>query len=153
MDSMDAAKKLGDEFGEVIRFADARNMVEQEAKALREGKRNTSKNYMASIENAYELIRSWILQAESFTVKLEWEDLASYVASHRISGTWAICIGRSIAQTKREQIQKRLEYLRGELRAERISYGELAELQSLAEHIAADDTELLEAAGVPEGGK
>lgn len=45
---------------------------------------------------------------------------------------------------------KRLEYLRGELRAERISYGELAELQELAGHIAPGDVELLEAAGVPE---
>jgi hypothetical protein len=44
----------------------------------------------------------------------------------------------------------RLEYLRAELRAERLSWGELAELQSLAPHIAADDVELLEAAGVPE---
>jgi hypothetical protein len=48
------------------------------------------------------------------------------------------------------QIQDRLEYLRGELRAERISYGELAELQDLAEHIEPGDVELLEAAGVPE---
>ena len=44
----------------------------------------------------------------------------------------------------------RLEYLRGELRAERISWGELAELQGLAPYIAPDDVELLEAAGVPE---
>lgn len=49
-----------------------------------------------------------------------------------------------------DQIEKRLEHLRGELRAERISYGELAELQGLAEHIDRDDVELLEAAGVPE---
>lgn len=47
--------------------------------------------------------------------------------------------------------QERLEYLRGELRAERISYGELVELQSLVAHIEPGDTELLEAAGVPEG--
>ena len=47
-------------------------------------------------------------------------------------------------------IKDRLEYLRGELRAERISYGELAELQDLAPHIDPSDTELLEAAGVPE---
>ena len=47
-------------------------------------------------------------------------------------------------------IEARLEYLRGELRAERISYGELAELQGLAEHIEPGDVELLEAAGVPE---
>lgn len=51
---------------------------------------------------------------------------------------------------RRDAIQQRLEYLRGELHAERISYGELAELQSLVEHIAPDDVELLEAAGVPE---
>lgn len=49
-----------------------------------------------------------------------------------------------------KQIKKRLEYLREELRQERISYGELAELQSLAEHIDPNDVELLEAAGVPE---
>lgn len=47
-------------------------------------------------------------------------------------------------------VAARLEYLRGELQGERISYGELAELQSLAAHIAPGDVELLEAAGVPE---
>ena len=46
--------------------------------------------------------------------------------------------------------RERLEYLRGELRAERISYGELAELQGLADVIEPGDIELLEAAGVPE---
>jgi hypothetical protein len=48
------------------------------------------------------------------------------------------------------EIKKRLEYLRQELRQERISYGELTELQSLAEYIDSGDVELLEAAGVPE---
>lgn len=48
-------------------------------------------------------------------------------------------------------IKARLEELRTEIRAERISYGELAELQGLAPHIEPGDTELLEAAGVPEG--
>lgn len=48
------------------------------------------------------------------------------------------------------EITARLEYLRGELRAERISWGELAELQSLVEYIDPGDLELLEAAGVPE---
>jgi hypothetical protein len=48
------------------------------------------------------------------------------------------------------EITARLEYLRGELRAECISYGELSELQGLAEHIEPGDVELLEAAGVPE---
>lgn len=48
------------------------------------------------------------------------------------------------------RIKARLEELRTELRAERISMGELAELQSLAEHIEPGDVELLEPAGVPE---
>lgn len=47
-------------------------------------------------------------------------------------------------------IRERLEYIRGELRAERISWDELAELQSLAEYIDPTDVELLEPAGVPE---
>ena len=46
--------------------------------------------------------------------------------------------------------KERLEYLRSELRAERISWGELHELQSLVEFIDPDDVELLEAAGVDE---
>jgi hypothetical protein len=45
---------------------------------------------------------------------------------------------------------ERLEYLRGEIRAQRISLSEIAELQSLADHIEAGDVELLEWAGVPE---
>ena len=61
---------------------------------------------------------------------------------------------RTLADLERadreEYAAERLEYLRGELRAERISYGELLELQSLAAHIPTDDMELLEAAGVPE---
>jgi hypothetical protein len=47
-------------------------------------------------------------------------------------------------------IKARLEYLRGELDAERISAGELVELQALAPYIDAGDVQLLEAAGVPE---
>ena len=47
-------------------------------------------------------------------------------------------------------VKERLEYLRGEIEAERISYGELSELQDLAEHIDPGDVQLLEWAGVPE---
>ena len=47
-------------------------------------------------------------------------------------------------------IKKRLEYIRRELRAERISYGELCELESLIPYIGQGDVELLEAAGVEE---
>ena len=49
-----------------------------------------------------------------------------------------------------KEIKNRLEELRTELRNECISYGELAELASLSEHIEEGDVELLEAAGVPE---
>ena len=56
------------------------------------------------------------------------------------------------AKLAREELAAaRLEYLRGELRAETLSYGELAELQSLAEYIEPGDVELAEAAGLPEG--
>lgn len=48
------------------------------------------------------------------------------------------------------RIAERLEYLRGEIRAERISQGEVIELQGLAKHIDPGDVELLEWAGVPE---
>lgn len=47
-------------------------------------------------------------------------------------------------------VNKRLEYLRGEIKAERIGYSEIVELQSLAEYIKPDDVELLQWAGVPE---
>jgi hypothetical protein len=49
-----------------------------------------------------------------------------------------------------DQIKARLEYLRGEIIAERISYGEIEELKSLACYIAPDDVVLLEWAGIPE---
>lgn len=52
--------------------------------------------------------------------------------------------------TDKGPIQARLEYLRGQIEAECISYGEVAELQGLAEHIEPGDTQLLEWAGVPE---
>lgn len=44
----------------------------------------------------------------------------------------------------------RLEYLRGQIHAESIAIGEIAELQGLADYIQPGDTELLEWAGVPE---
>jgi hypothetical protein len=49
-----------------------------------------------------------------------------------------------------QQIKERLAYLRGEIEAERISYEEIAELESLAEYIDPRDTLLLEWAGIPE---
>lgn len=51
----------------------------------------------------------------------------------------------------KEEIKQKLKYLRGEIEAERINTSEIAELQSLAEHIELGDNLLLEWAGVPEG--
>ena len=50
----------------------------------------------------------------------------------------------------KKQAQRRLEYLRGEIQKECISYGEIAELQSLAKYIDSSDVELLQWAGVDE---
>ena len=49
-----------------------------------------------------------------------------------------------------KNIKKRLEYLRQEIQAERISYSEIAELKSLKDYIKKNDVLLLEWAGVPE---
>lgn len=49
-----------------------------------------------------------------------------------------------------KKIKARLEYLRGEILAERISQGEICELQSLVQYIDKGDNLLLEWAGVPE---
>lgn len=46
--------------------------------------------------------------------------------------------------------KERLEYLRSQIEAECISWGELAELQDLVEYIDPGDVQLLEWAGVPE---
>lgn len=50
----------------------------------------------------------------------------------------------------KKQAERRLEYLRKEIRKERIGYGELFELQELAKYIKPSDVELLEWAGVEE---
>ena len=55
-----------------------------------------------------------------------------------------------IKRDKRIAINERLEYLRDEIRAEKISYGEILELQSLAEYIDNGDVELREWAGISE---
>jgi hypothetical protein len=51
---------------------------------------------------------------------------------------------------KKAIIKQRIEELRVEIQNERISYGEIFELQSLAKHIDKGDVQLLEWAGVKE---
>jgi hypothetical protein len=49
-----------------------------------------------------------------------------------------------------EEIKSRLAYLKSLIIDERISYGEIVELQSLAKYIDPSDTQLLEWAGIDE---
>lgn len=65
-------------------------------------------------------------------------------------GCHCAAVAEKEATMNEEQIKARLEELRIELREERISWGGLADLQGLAEHIEPGDVELLEPAGVPE---
>ena len=57
-------------------------------------------------------------------------------------------MAKTMATPKR--IKARLEYIRKEIKTERISDGEIAELRSMAGHIEPGDVVLLEWAGVPE---
>lgn len=50
----------------------------------------------------------------------------------------------------KNHLHNRLEFLRGEIRAERISWGGIAELQELADYIEPGDVELAEWAGIDE---
>jgi len=58
---------------------------------------------------------------------------------------------RTYEDIKKElEIKARLEYLRNQINQEFISFGEIAELESLADHIEPGDVLLLEWAGVKE---
>lgn len=88
------------------------------------------------------------------------DTVAVELGNGRLHGSVTLFVNEKSWQAMRDAIDaffaeekattQRLEYLRGEIRAERISYSELAELQSLASHIQPGDVELLEWAGVPE---
>jgi hypothetical protein len=53
----------------------------------------------------------------------------------------------------KQGIKETLASIRQSIIEERVSYGELAELEQLKEHIDKDDIELLQWAGVPEEGR
>ena len=57
---------------------------------------------------------------------------------------------QTIAEIKTAEAKQRLEELRAEIQDGLLSYGEIAELQSLIPYIDKGDVELLEWAGVPE---
>ena len=50
----------------------------------------------------------------------------------------------------KQQVKKRLDYLRKQIKNENISYGEITELQSLTRYIDKNDVDLLSWAGVKE---
>lgn len=76
-------------------------------------------------------------------------ELEAFRAYH-VATTYGDLVWAADKELERREIKKRLEYLRGALRAECISWDEIHELQSLASYIDQGDVELLEAAGVPE---
>ena len=78
------------------------------------------------------------------------EALASSALSGEDREFWrGVYVTASLA-AEADAIAARLAHLRQEIENERISYAEIAELQSLAEHIDPSDVLLLEWAGVPE---
>jgi hypothetical protein len=79
--------------------------------------------------------------------------VGAYLIGDSVLGDKKYAKGGSVLISKEEKAaRRRLEELRKELRAERISYSELAELEALKEYIDNDDIELLQAAGVEQDG-
>lgn len=95
METMDATQALVKEFG--VNRDDARKAIDSESDFIREdGKRDRLRiSYAASIDTAYQRIAAWIRTAEEYRVKLDWEDLAKFVASHRPACVWAVLVGKS----------------------------------------------------------
>lgn len=92
-----------------------------------------------------------VLQSANCPVRLAGVNAASRaadaVAEVQVMGSSFKSLAERLASAEH---RRRLEYLRGEIEAERISYSEIAELQSLAQYIEPGDVLLLEWAGVPE---
>jgi hypothetical protein len=102
VDSMDAAKKLVDEFG--VNFCDARKAVEQEAEAIQTvAKENRRRlKYGEAVEIACDRVTAWIKGCDTYTgVKLEWGSVAYFLATHRPACAWAVLTGKAI-QAKAE---------------------------------------------------
>lgn len=78
----------------------------------------------------------------SFAVINAAKNIGKINKGRKISDNW--CKNMS------KEIKKRLKYLKEQIDNENISYGEIAELQSLAKHIDTGDVKLLEWAGVEE---
>ena len=102
MDSMDAATKLQQEFGsDFVQWSDARKAVEMETDdIIRDNKRM---KYPDAVQEAYERVSGWIRGAHEFTITRSWLSIASFHASHRHAGTWAVLIGQAIIEAREEK--------------------------------------------------
>lgn len=85
-----------------------------------------------------------------FTSSADGAGEVAHVFDEARNQVWSLGVGGWEPVTTDEETKARLEELRAVIRAESISWGELAELQGLAPHVDPDDVELLEWAGVPE---
>jgi hypothetical protein len=117
------------------------------------GDRHTRKKNSGQYGAGYEFAASW----DDWGIWLA----ALYEIDPNLNATYYTSREDFYAQTARYQPRGmtapwlttprgRLEHLRGALRAESISYGELVELQGLTDEIDESDVELREAAGLPE---
>jgi hypothetical protein len=95
MDSMDAAKRLKEEFG--CDFSEARKAVESEADAVIEHAKPQRVKYADAIDTAYTMVRDWIRTAPEYMVDLDWTDLARFHSSHRFACVWAVLTGKAKA--------------------------------------------------------
>lgn len=73
-----------------------------------------------------------------------------FVADYEVGSEADLEAKKQLTKNNMSNIKERLEYLRQEIEAERISTEEICELQSLASYIEPGDVLLLEWAGVPE---
>lgn len=108
-------------------------------------------NYAEMLVNTDNFMGCWVADDRvMFDVSIHLNDLTDAIRQADINEQEAIWDCANNVEIYLDSPKARLELIRIELRGERISYGELAELQSLIEHIGPEDIELLEAADVPE---
>ena len=94
MDTIDAAKRLKDEFG-VDELA-ALKAIDQESLEIREAGKRV--NYGKSVEEAYTRVADWIKGADEYVVALTWQDIAKFMSKHRPACVWAVMAGKGRAQ-------------------------------------------------------
>lgn len=80
----------------------------------------------------------------------EWVDHPSDAIQFERSERAVVKLGTGETWQTIQNVTERLDYLRGEIENERIIYGEIAELESLAKHIPQGDVLLLQWANVEE---